>query len=194
MSFLNPLFLIGLSAVALPIVVHLVRRTKAPRIEFPSLMFVRRVPQRTIRRRQLHNLLLLAMRCLAFLLLALAFVRPYFGGSQAESGGQGAAVILLDTSFSMRYGNRIEQAKERARTIIDQTAGKDRFALITFGQSYDIQSRFTTDTNQLKSILANLRAGSSGTDYVQALRGAEGLFKETAAGNRQIFLISDFQA
>ena len=193
MSLLNPLFLLGLAAIALPIVVHMVRRTRATRVEFPSLMFVRRVPQRTIRRRQLHNLLLLAMRCLAFLLLALAFMRPYFG-SQAESDGQGANVILLDTSFSMRYGNRIEQAKERARSIIDQGAGKDRFALITFGQSYDIQSRFTTDTNQVKALLANLGAGSSGTDCVQALRGAEGLFKDASAGNKQIFLISDFQA
>src|SRR5262245_25567675 len=106
MSLLNPLFLLGLAAVALPVVVHLVRRTKAPRIEFPSLMFVRRIPQKTIRRRQLQNLLLLLLRSLAFLLLVLAFVRPYFGGSQAEIGGQRASLILLDTSFSMRYGNR----------------------------------------------------------------------------------------
>ncbi|HMX29916.1 MAG TPA: BatA domain-containing protein, partial [Blastocatellia bacterium] len=85
MSFLNPLFLLGLAAVAAPIIVHLVRRTKAPRIEFPSLMFVRRVPQRTIRKRMVQNWLLLFLRCLAFLLLALAFVRPYFGSDAANN-------------------------------------------------------------------------------------------------------------
>jgi hypothetical protein len=193
MSFLNPLFLLGLAAIAAPIIVHLVRRTKAPRIEFPSLMFVRRVPQRTIRRRQMHNWLLLLLRCLAFLLLVMAFVRPYFGSGQAVDVGQRANVILLDTSFSLRYDNRFEQAKQRARALIDQAGGNERFALITFGQSYDVQSRFTADANQLKAVLYNLQPGATGTDYTQALRGAEGLFKEISAPDKRILLISDFQ-
>lgn len=194
MSFLNPLFLLGLVAVAAPIIVHLVRRTKAPRVEFPSLMFVRRVPQRTIRRRQLHNWLLLLLRCLAFLLLALAFVRPYFGSGQAEQTSQRAQVILLDTSFSLRYGNRFEQAKNRARALLDQAAGNDRVALLTFGQAYDVQNKFTTDVAQLKAALNNIQPGASATDYVQALRGAETLFKEVGAADKRIVLISDFQA
>ena len=76
MSFLNPLFLLGLAAVTVPVIVHLVRRTQAPRVEFPSLMFVRRIPQRTIRRRRMQNWLLFALRCLAFMLLVFAFVQP----------------------------------------------------------------------------------------------------------------------
>ncbi len=194
MSFLNPLFLLGLAAVAAPIIVHLVRRTKAPRVEFPSLMFVRLVPQRTIRRRRLHNLLLLALRCLAFLLLVLAFIRPYLGDNRADAArGRRANVILLDASFSLRYGNRFEQAKSRARALIDETGGNERTALIVFGQTYEVQSRFTTDTNQLKAIVANLQPGWGGTDYTQALRGAEGLLKEAGAAEKRIFLITDFQ-
>jgi von Willebrand factor type A domain/Aerotolerance regulator N-terminal len=194
MSFLNPLFLLGLAAIAAPVIVHLVRRTKAPRVEFPSLMFVRRVPQRTIRKRQFQNLLLLLMRCAAFLLLVLAFVRPYFGSGQAESAGQRANVVLLDSSFSMRYDNRFERAKERARDAIDQSGGGDRTALVTFGQGYEVQNRFTTDLGQLKSVLASLQPGSGSTDYIQAIRAAEGMFKEAGAGIKNIILISDFQA
>src|SRR5215470_11382816 len=170
MSFLNPLFLLGLAAVAVPVVVHLVRRTRAQRVEFPSLMFVRRIPQRTIRRRRMQNWLLFALRCLAFMLLVFAFVRPYFGAGQADTNrGQRANVILFDNSFSIRYGNRFEQAKQRARAVI-------------------------ADTGQLKAALDGVKPGSDATDYVQALRGAEGLFKETAAADRRIVLISDFQA
>ena len=40
----------------------------------------------------------------------------------------------------------------------------------------------------------SLKPGSDATDYAQALRGAEGLFKETAAADKRIVLISDFQA
>jgi hypothetical protein len=195
MSFLNPLFLLGLAAVVAPIIVHLVRRTRAQKIEFPSLMFVRQVPQRTIRRRRLHNLLLLLLRTLAFLLLAMAFMRPYFGSGQAESGkGQRNNVILLDTSFSMRYGKRFEQAKTRLKTLLDETRSNERTALIAFGNSYEVLSRFTNDVAKLKALADNAQAGLGGTDYTQALRGAETLFKEAGAGEKRLVLISDFQA
>jgi Aerotolerance regulator N-terminal/von Willebrand factor type A domain len=195
MSFLNPLFLVGLAAVAVPVVVHLVRRTRAPRVEFPSLMFVRRIPQRTIRRRRMQNWLLFALRCLAFMLLVFAFVRPYFGAGQADANrGQRANVILFDNSFSLRYGNRFDQAKQRARAVIDETRGAEPTTLVTFGQNYESQNKFTNDTGQLKAALDSVKPGSDATDYVQALRGAEGLFKETAAADRRIILISDFQA
>ncbi|HKC88307.1 MAG TPA: BatA and WFA domain-containing protein, partial [Blastocatellia bacterium] len=195
MSFLNPLFLLGLTAVAVPVIVHLVRRTRAPRVEFPSLMFVRRIPQRTIRRRRMQNWLLFALRCLAFLLLVSAFVRPYFGSGQADtSRGQRANVILFDNSFSMRYGNRFDQAKQRARAVIDETRGNEPTMLVTFGQNYESQNKFTTDTGQLRAALDGVKPGNDATDYVQALRGAEGLFKQTAAADRRIILISDFQA
>ncbi len=195
MSFLNPLFLLGLTAIAVPVIVHLVRRTRAPRVEFPSLMFVRRIPQRTIRRRRMQNWLLFALRCLALLLLVFAFVRPYFGSGQADtSRGQRANVILLDTSFSMRYGNRFEQAKQRARALIDETRGNEPTTIVAFGQGYEPQNKFTTDTNQLKAVLDSIQPGSSATDYAQALRGAEGLFKDVGSSDRRIILISDFQA
>ena len=195
MAFLNPLFLLGLAAVAAPIIVHLVRRTRAQRIEFPSLMFVRQVPQRTIRRRTIHNLLLLLLRSLAFLLLVLAFTRPYFGDGQAEAGNsQRAQIVLLDTSFSMKYGQRFQQAKARAIALIDETRGNDRVALVTFGNRYEVLSRFTNDVTKLKALVDNAQVGLGSTDYTQALRGAETLFKESTLANKRLILISDFQA
>jgi uncharacterized membrane protein len=194
MSFLNPIFLLGLAAVVAPIIVHLVRRTNARKVEFASLMFVRRIPQRTIRRRRLHNLLLLLMRCLALLLLVLAFARPYFSGAGAEAGKNNrATVVLLDNSFSMRYGNRFDQAKTRARALINDTNG-EKVALITFGQGYDIVSRFTTEAAKVQSFVDSAQPSLGGTDYVQALRGAESLLKESGTKEQRVVLISDFQA
>lgn len=196
MSFLNPLFLIGLAAVAIPIIVHLVRRTRAKKIEFPSLMFVRQVPQRTIRRKRLINLLLLALRCLALLCLVLAFARPYFSGSgAAEANGRTkATVILLDTSFSMRYGKRFDDAKAKARSIVSEAGGSDQVALATFGQGYEVLSRFTNDKGKLNALIDSSQAGLGSTAYTQALRGAEELMKEATTKDRRIVLISDYQA
>ena len=100
MAFLNPFFLLGALAATLPVLVHLVRRTRAVRLQFPSLMFLRRIEQKTIRRRRLRNLLLLALRAAALLLLALAFARPYFSGASAASvsSTQSSSVILIDAS------------------------------------------------------------------------------------------------
>jgi uncharacterized membrane protein len=196
MSFLNPLFLIGLAAVALPIIVHLVRRTRARRVEFASLMFVRQIPQRTIRRKRLHNLLLLALRSLAFLLLVLAFARPYFKNSAAaEMGGRNrASVVLLDTSFSTRYQNRFEQIKARARAIVNEASSDEKLALATFGQSFEVQSRFTDDKAKILALIDAAQAGLTATSYAQALQGAEELMKEAGAPERRVVLVSDFQA
>lgn len=194
MSFLNPLFLIGAAAIALPIIVHLVRRTRAPRIEFPSLMFVRRVPQRTIRKRRLQNLLLLALRCLAFLLLVMAFVRPYFsGGAAGALRGQRLNVILIDTSFSMRYPKRFDEARRVALQVLDQASPADRFAVLSFDQGVEIRCNFADDAGKARSAVNALQPGSLATDYNEALRAAEAIFKDAASAEKVIHLISDFQ-
>ncbi len=195
MSFLNPLFLLGLAAIAAPLIVHLVRRTRARKVEFPSLMFVRQVPQKTIRKRTMQNLLLLLLRTLAFLLLVLAFTRPYFSSDKSDPArGERANVILLDTSFSMRYGKRFEQMKARAKTLIDESRGNEPTALLSFGGGYEVLSRFSKDTTKLRALADNVQPGWSGTDYTQALRGAAELFKEVKANNKRLIVLSDFQA
>src|SRR4029079_18336314 len=104
MSFLTPLFFLGVAALAAPILVHLVRRTRARKVQFPALVFVRQVPQRTIRRRTLQNLLLLLLRCLAILLIVIAFTRAFFsgGGAEKKNPPAGATLILVKNSWSMR--------------------------------------------------------------------------------------------
>src|SRR5256714_15522590 len=105
MAFLNPIFLLGAMAAALPVLAHLVRRTRAAKIQFPSLMFLRRIEQKTIRKRRLRNWLLFALRCAAVVLLALAFARPYFSGASAAptSSSLSSSGILIDVSDSIRY-------------------------------------------------------------------------------------------
>ena len=197
MWFLNPLFLLGMAAVAAPILVHLVRRTRARRVEFPALTFVRQVPQRTIRRRTLRNLLLLILRCLAILLIAIAFTRPFFTRRSAARDATSAAatVILIDSSLSMRREQMFAAAVQRAAAIIDEARSDERLALVAFGNRYEVINRFTADKARLHAALRSLNVGWQGTDYEQALRGAEALFAELKTGaRRRVVLISDFQA
>lgn len=197
MSFLNPLFWVGLTAIAAPILVHLVRRTRARRVQFPALIFVRQVPQRTIRRRTLHNLLLLVLRCLAILLVVIAFTRPFFSGRSAakENASGGATVILIDTSLSMRREGLFADAQNRAESTLNEVRSDELVALVAFGKRYEVVNRFSTDRSQVRSALRTLSAGWEGTDYEQALRGAESFLSEVRTnGAKRIVLISDFQA
>jgi hypothetical protein len=195
MSLLSPLFLLGLGALALPIIVHLVRRTRSPQVDFASLMFVRQIPQRTIRRKRLHNLLLLVLRALAIMLLVLAFARPFFRGSEVEALQRDRfTLLLIDNSLSMRYGKRFEQAKTAAASTLDQLGSNDRSALVSFARSFQVHTRFTTDTAKVRELLKDLKPSYEGTDFSQALKGVEGLLQEAGKGEKRVFLISDFQA
>src|SRR4051812_20677491 len=155
MWFLSPFFWLGITAVAAPILVHLVRRTRARKIEFPALTFVRQVPQRTIRRRTFRNLLLLILRCLALLLIVIAFTRPFFSRRSAakDNGAAGATVILIDASLSMRREQMFATALQRAASVIDEARSDERIALMTFGNRYEVISRFAADKAQLHAAL-----------------------------------------
>lgn len=197
MSFLTPLFFLGVAALAAPILVHLVRRTRARRVQFPALVFVRQVPQRTIRRRTLHNLLLLALRCLAILLIVIAFMRPFFSSRSAarDNTAAGATVILVDNSLSMRRENLFAEAQQRAATALDEARNDEQIALVSFDKRYTVVNRFLIDKNRVRSGISSLSVGWDGTDYEQALRGAESLLSEVqTTGPKRIVMISDFQA
>ena len=44
MGLVAPLALVGLAALALPVRIHLIQRETKRIVEFPSLMFLRRIP------------------------------------------------------------------------------------------------------------------------------------------------------
>ena len=61
MSFLAPLYVLGLAAVAAPIVFHLIRRSPRGEVPFSSLMFLSPTPPRLTRRSRLDHWLLLLL-------------------------------------------------------------------------------------------------------------------------------------
>src|SRR5882672_3957132 len=129
MGFVAPLVLVGLGALAIPILIHLIQRERKRVVVFPSLMFLRRIPYQSVRRRSIRHWLLLCLRALALLLLVAAFARPFFpqGALAARAaGGTRELVVLLDQSASMGYGDRWQQAQAAAHRAIDGLSGDDR--------------------------------------------------------------------
>jgi len=159
MSFLNPFLLFGSVALAIPVLIHLVRREKSEIIHFSSLMFLLKVPKRSIRQQKIKNLLLMALRLLILALLVGAFARPYMtqpAPSARNLTSTRGTVLLLDTSYSMQYGNNFEKLKAEAKKRIDSLRAGDRMAIVTFDENASVIAAPTSDKNALNAAVDTL--------------------------------------
>src|SRR6516162_9229436 len=148
MSLLSPLFLVGLASIAIPVLIHLIQREKKRVVEFPSLMFLRRIPYQSVRRRRIRDVALLMMRLAALALIVLAFARPFFRTDSLAAAAQNGAresVILVDQSYSMEYGNRWSKAQAAARDAIRAMRAGDRASLVFFSTGADVAVRSAGD-------------------------------------------------
>jgi Aerotolerance regulator N-terminal/von Willebrand factor type A domain len=197
MNFLNPFFLIGSAVLALPVLIHLVRRERSEVVPFSSLMFLLKIPKRMIRQQMLKNLLLMMLRLLLIALLVGTFARPYILQSATPNGpqtGQGRGfVMLLDNSYSMRYGNNFDKMKSEALTRINAMGGSDRMAIVAFNDSAMVLSNPTPDKGKLKAAVDALEISFSGTRYFEAFSLADRLLSQFGAQEQHLILISDFQ-
>src|SRR6185503_13611442 len=76
MAFVNVSLLAGGALVAIPIVLHLIMRQRPKQLIFPALRFIQQRRIANQRKLQLRHWLLLALRCGAIGLFALALARP----------------------------------------------------------------------------------------------------------------------
>jgi hypothetical protein len=196
MSFLTPAFLIGISALAIPVLIHLIQRERKRVVVFPSLMFLRRIPYQSVRRRSIRHWLLLSVRALALLMLIAAFARPFFqqGALAARAtGGTREMVVLLDQSASMGYGDRWQQARAAAHKAIDSLSGDDRATLVLFSRNAEENVRATTDRLRLNQAVDVAKVTSGATRFGPALKLAQSILGQSAQKVREVVVISDFQ-
>lgn len=76
MSLINASLLFGMGLAALPVILHMIMRSKPKRIEFPALRLLKSRKVSNSRRMQLRHLLLLILRSLLIVMLVLAIARP----------------------------------------------------------------------------------------------------------------------
>lgn len=196
LGFLAPLLLAAAAAVGLPIWLHLTHREKKEVIQFPSLMFLERIPTQAARKRRIRHPLLLALRALALLLIVAAFARPVIeralpagvAGPPAET-----VVILLDRSLSMGYEGQWEAAVGAARAVIEGLGPDDEAALLFFSDEVTLAVPMTTDRARLLQPLDTVRPTARATRYAPALQAASSLLEDATRPRQTARLISDLQ-
>ena len=195
MSFLAPFFFLGLAALAVPVLIHLTQRERKTVVEFPSLMFLRKIPYESVQRRRIRDWLLLALRLAALTMIVAAFARPFLRGTQlaAAPGGARDIIVLLDRSYSMGFGDTWARAQRAAANAISSATPADRISIVMFADGAEVAVRSTPDRSRAVAEINAATPGPGSTKYGPAIKLAGSMLAESLLPKREVILVSDFQ-
>ena len=194
MAFLTPLFLAALAVLGAPLLLHMIQRQRTEVVEFPSLMFVRKIPFHSLRRQRIRHWVLLLLRCAAVALLIAAFARPFLRSTAlAVAGGGREVVILLDRSWSMAYGDRWDRARAAARGVVRDLGPDDRATVVLFDSGAQSGTRSTNDRASLLAAIDGAGVGAGTTRFGPALQLAQGILEDSDQPQLEVVFISDLQ-
>lgn len=193
MSFLQPLALFGLAAVAVPPLLHLLARQVPPLVIFPSLRYLTETERRQSRKLKLRHLLLMILRMFIIACIVLAASRPIarapFGGDHEPS----SVAIIVDNSLSSGAivgGRRVlDVLIDHARDVLGRTDPDDRLWLML---ADGIPRRVAAP--DAEAVLDTITPQSVHLDLVRAVAIAGRVLEPTAAGPGEVVVISDLQA
>ena len=199
MTFLNSIFLFGLAAVTLPLLIHLFSRQRVKTISFSTLEFLKLLQRQKMRRVRLRQLILLILRTLIVLFVVLAFARPALRGvlsAGLSARAQTTAVIVVDNSFSMGLntprGLLFEQAKEKATEVVELLKTGDEAYFLLVSDAPAVVDH-TEDFATLRKEVEESELSHRTTDIRAALISAAELLGRSKSANREIYLITDMQ-
>lgn len=198
-SFLNPGFLWALPLAGIPILIHFLSKRRLPEIPFPTVMFLRALEPREIRRLRLREILLLILRTLAILLIVLAFARPSVQPKGAAARAAAAVAVVIDDSESMgaldeQARSRMEGARDRGLAIVDAARAGDEVAITTTtGPDAPLANR-SGDRVRLERTVRQIGATWLAGNVDQALERARRFLGRSTLKSRELYLVSDFQA
>ncbi|MBO7624700.1 MAG: BatA and WFA domain-containing protein [Bacteroidales bacterium] len=196
MSFVHPAFLWGLLAVAIPVIIHLFQFRRYRTLHFSDTRFIEELQTEQKRQSQLKKLIILTLRILAIIAVVLAFAQPYrHRPSDRFHEGSASVIICIDNSFSMEnssdQGSLLNEAKNRAAAIVEAFDESASFMLLT----NDLEGRHARFFNatEMKEEISRLQSSPISRPMDQLMAYGFGFLEQEKSGNRQFFLLSDFQ-
>ena len=116
MNFLYPSFLLALTAVSIPIIIHLVELRRTKRVLFTNLSFIKEVKNITASHRRLRQWLILLTRICFIVFLVLLFSQPYISTIKSGQATINQTKVFIDNSLSMQNG-----AKEIDNSLLQES-------------------------------------------------------------------------
>ncbi len=204
-GFLAPaLMAAGAGAVSIPIVIHLLNKRRFRVIVWAAMDFLLAAQRRNARRLKMHRWLLLAVRCLALLLIAAGMARLVIDANvfAGALGGQRVVVVVWDDSYSMGFQKPGEaSAFDKSKKLLgawlesgDVGAG-DKVMLIRGSRGGVLPgTQPTLDHAGLLASVRGARVTDAATDLGAAFDQAAETLKtlEPSTRVRQVIVLTDF--
>ncbi len=201
MDFLAPLMLLGVVGVAVPVVIHLFGRRRAPVRRFGAIDFLLGTDRKVAKRLRVREALLLALRALACLALALALAKPLVSCAAhgpAVARGPQAVVLVVDNSFTMGYRlggeTLLARAKAAARHTLEEVGPEAEVAILFAAEGAEPALELSRDHLKLDGLLKEARVEARPADTTAALRRASGLLSGSSYRARRVYLFSALAA
>jgi hypothetical protein len=203
MSFLHPLILVAGLGIGLPILAHLLSRYQVQRTDWAAMRFLNSSVRVRTRQLRLRDILLLCLRCLAVILLVLAFAKPFMKNAANLPAGLGerraGVVIALDASFSMGHrdgsSSRFEQGLEKVRTIMEDIRPGDPVSLVLLASEHRVVARnIAFDPARFAEMLQNLEPSPEPLNLASVPQLLNSLADGMDAPQKEIHIVTDMQA
>jgi hypothetical protein len=196
-AFVQPLMLVALPLVALPIVIHLINRQRHRTVQWGAMMFLLDAKRMTRGVARLRYWLIMAMRMLAVGTLIFAVARPLASGrlGVALGGSADTTIIVLDRSASMQQqdvqtGITKQEAALQKLADLMQTVGKSPHLVLI--ENVENRAELVEDAETLADLPT---AGSTDTaaDLPAMMQTALEYVVANRSGRTDIWICSDMQ-
>lgn len=203
MQLLAPMMMFGALAVSIPLALHFFYRARYKPLPWGPMKFLKEAIEQTSRRVKFQEWVLLALRCLAILLLALAISRP---GSDAATtsarGGAIDAVFVFDTSYSMAASDgektRLQRAKEAALAVLDTLPAKSSVKILGCSGVSVKEASYLGPTDplnidQARAVIGSIEVTSLASDLLPGLKTALEAATAGLSPAKEIYVFTDLQ-
>ncbi|MCX6272020.1 MAG: BatA domain-containing protein [Bacteroidetes bacterium] len=197
MQFANPLFLIGLLGISIPVIIHLFNFRRFKKVYFTNVRFIEELKQQTQKQSKLKHLLILLARILAIACLVLAFAQPYMPLKHQiiHKSTTNAVSTYVDNSFSMEVrgskGNLLDEAKNKALEVSAAYKPADIFQVLSSDFEGKQQRMITRE--EFAEQLNEIKLSPSTRSLSEIIARQRDLLSTYPSANKNIYIISDFQ-
>ena len=198
MEWGKPYMLWALTALIIPVLIHLLQLRRYVEVKFSNVSFLDEVDKEAKSHQRLKHLLILLTRLVAVGALVLAFADPFIPFGDDENSEQLAHNIIslyVDNSPSMQAigenGNLLQTAKANALEIVDQYSETDRFQIIT-NEFNGSDARYLTKEECAEKI-ASIKPSAIGRNVDMIISRTIDNISKAHNHNKSIYYLSDLQ-
>jgi hypothetical protein len=193
---LNPLMLLGLLGLSVPIVIHLIQRQRLRPQQFATLQFLDNEDVANAFAPMPRDLLQLLLRLLLLGLFVMLMTRLFTGANEV---GPRTMAVVLDRSMSMQQkvgekSNLFEQSRAQLLELIAGMRQGDKLSLLVVGDEITQETPYLEDTVELRKIVESVQVSDSGAlALVPTIRAAVNQLRSRREVNACVIVFSDQQ-